>query len=260
MSDARRYGEMVDRYGLSLAHQKCIEWIDDGSRVLELGCATGAVGGVLVADKGCAVVGAEIDSAAAALARDRGVDVRVGSLEDAEFRATIDGPFDAVTATDVLEHLRNPEAVLDEMHRWLKPGGMAVVAVPNVAAWSMRARLLRGDFTYEETGLLDRTHLRFYTWDTFHALVEAHGFRVEDRAINSWEVPGLQGAWEWSHATIRRLEEPEGEGPLSRWGRLFARRNLARFASAHQRWGASLGEHLPNLCANHIALRLRPAR
>ena len=66
----------------------------------------------------------------------------------------------------MLEHLRDPDLVLAEYSQLLRRGGSALIAVPNVATWSMRWRLLRGDFRYQSEGILDGTHLRFFTYRT----------------------------------------------------------------------------------------------
>src|ERR1043165_3400846 len=103
MGDGIRYGEAVERQGLSETHLHVVSWVTPGSRVLELGCATGYVGKLLI-DKGCSVTGAEFDADAAREARANGLTVVEGSLEDPQFRASIRDRFDFVMATDVLEH------------------------------------------------------------------------------------------------------------------------------------------------------------
>ncbi len=89
-------------------------------------------------------------------------------------------PFDAVVCADVLEHLARPEDLLARIHGWLRPGGTLFVSLPNVANVTVRAALLLGRFSYAERGILDRTHLRFYTRRSAEALLTGAGFRVRD--------------------------------------------------------------------------------
>ncbi|MEM9693559.1 MAG: methionine biosynthesis protein MetW [Myxococcota bacterium] len=257
-ADARRYGELVERHGLSLSHRTCLAWVPPESRVLELGCSTGFIGAALIRDKGCTVDGIEVDPAAADIARERGLDVTVGSLESAALLDRVGRDYDIVLATDVLEHLRAPEEILARVPQWLSSAGRFIAAVPNVAVWSMRMRLFRGDFTYEETGLLDRTHLRFYTWHTFQALLEEFGYSVEERVVDTWEIPGLQTAWDGAHARLARLDRDLGRSRVDRAVNRFVRRRLRVFVEGHQRWGARLGRVAPNLAATHMTVRLQP--
>ena len=94
--------------------------------------------------------------------------------------AQVEGAFDLALALDVLEHSADPEGLLADLASRLRPGGTALVSVPNVAHWSMRASLLAGRFDYAERGILDRTHLRFFTRATFLDLLAGVGLRVEE--------------------------------------------------------------------------------
>jgi SAM-dependent methyltransferase len=92
--------------------------------------------------------------------------------------ANVEGPFDVVLAGDVLEHLVDPRRVLADARSLLAPGGYVVASVPNVAHVDVRMALLCGRFAYRETGLLDATHLRFFTHDTLLELFERAGLAV----------------------------------------------------------------------------------
>ncbi|MBV9742465.1 MAG: class I SAM-dependent methyltransferase, partial [Acidobacteriia bacterium] len=91
------------------------------------------------------------------------------------------GPFDFVLMLDVLEHLRRPERILSQAARALKDNGRIVVSVPNVANITVRLMLLFGRFNYKERGILDRTHLRFYTHKTASRLVEDSGYEIVEK-------------------------------------------------------------------------------
>lgn len=90
------------------------------------------------------------------------------------------GPFDTVLCLDSLEHLIAPERTLAEAFAALKPGGQLVASIPNVRHCSVLIPLLfKGRWDYAETGVLDRTHLRFFTRQSASALIEGAGFRIE---------------------------------------------------------------------------------
>jgi glycosyltransferase involved in cell wall biosynthesis len=86
--------------------------------------------------------------------------------------------FDKVLLMDILEHLPNPELLLQHCRKVLKPTGQALISVPNVANISVRLMLLLGRFSYADRGIMDRTHLRFFTRKTAQRLIETNGYRV----------------------------------------------------------------------------------
>lgn len=83
-----------------------------------------------------------------------------------ELPESVDSGFDTILFSHVLEHLRNPDEVVARFAERLNPGGQILIAVPNVASWRTRIRLLGGGFQYEEFGVFDNTHLRFFTYYT----------------------------------------------------------------------------------------------
>jgi 2-polyprenyl-3-methyl-5-hydroxy-6-metoxy-1,4-benzoquinol methylase len=132
------------------------------SSVLNLGVADGSVASVLRA-MGCHVWGVEIDPVAAACAKRICEDVAVEDLNQLDFASRFEGRrFDVVLMLDVLEHLPDPAAVLRHVGSVLAEGGWAVISLPNVAHVSVRLSLLEGRFSYNDMGLLDRTHLGFF--------------------------------------------------------------------------------------------------
>jgi SAM-dependent methyltransferase len=88
------------------------------------------------------------------------------------------GPFDLVVFSHVLEHLLQPEVALSEARRLLSPDGHIIVALPNVLYWRLRIRFLLGEFKYEPTGIMDETHVRFYTFRSGMDLLRSNGFEI----------------------------------------------------------------------------------
>lgn len=128
--------------------------------VLDVGTADGSLTRHM-AQQGHRVVGVELDPAAAALARAYCDEFYCGDIEKLDLPPG--QPFDCIVLADVLEHLRDPDAVLRRLRTRLVPGGCVIVSVPNVAHLAMRLSLLVGRFEYADRGILDRGHLRFFT-------------------------------------------------------------------------------------------------
>ena len=145
-----------------------------GRRLLDLGAAGGHLGRA-VRGRCAYLAGVEPAAALPPDCRDGYDDWR---STDALSAGTWDAPFDVVVCADVLEHLPRPEELLARIRAWLAPGGHLFVSLPNVANVTVRAGLLLGRFPYAEKGILDRTHLRFYTRKSARQLLEEAGFRV----------------------------------------------------------------------------------
>ncbi|MDA8208579.1 MAG: class I SAM-dependent methyltransferase, partial [Actinomycetota bacterium] len=135
-------------------------------RVLELGCGEGRTGAAIKHRQGASVTGVELEPAVACIASDVLDEVQQADLDDFDFPWG-DAYFDCVVAADVLEHLRDPWRVLKQAHRLLSRYGVIVVGVPNAGSVEIISGLIQGRFDYQDAGLLDRTHLRFFTRATF---------------------------------------------------------------------------------------------
>jgi len=150
-------------------------------RVLDLGAATGFLGRSLAA-RGHEVVGVEMDSEAAAAATPAYAAFHV--LDLACLPRLPEAPFDVVVAGDVIEHLDDPDALLERVAAQLAPAGRLLLSVPNVAFIQVRLGLLAGRFTYAPRGILDRTHLRFFTRRSVLDAVRRAGLRpVSTRGV-----------------------------------------------------------------------------
>ena len=165
------------------AHSQIVNLVPPNARVLEIGCASGYLSGYLTRRKGCTVTGVEIDPRAVEIAANYCQRVINGDIEDPATLNQVEGEFDVLLLAAVLEHLKHPERVLTRLRNHLAPGGLAIVSLPNVAHWRIRLQLLRGRFDYQDYGVMDRTHLHFYTVKSGRELIEASGYTVIDLRV-----------------------------------------------------------------------------
>lgn len=147
--------------------------------VLSLGCASGNLEEVLEKYHACKVFG--LDNSANAINETKKL-ITSAAIIDLEMENITDvvcgKKFDIVLLADVLEHLRNPIDILKQCQEILLPEGRIIVSIPNIANWSVRFSLLCGQFEYSDTGILDRTHIKFYTLKTAKELLHKSGFCI----------------------------------------------------------------------------------
>jgi len=147
-------------------------------RVLEVGCGAGVLGERLkLSGKATHVTGVELNPHAAALAESRLDAVRIGDFEAMPLDAW-NRQFDTLIVADVLEHLRDPWAALFRLRDCLKDGGMVVASIPNIAHYKIIKKLLFTAWRYEPGGILDHTHLRFFTRASIEDLFRNAGFEI----------------------------------------------------------------------------------
>jgi 2-polyprenyl-3-methyl-5-hydroxy-6-metoxy-1,4-benzoquinol methylase len=171
-----------EKYRLSLSkystHGVILRSLQKGWKVLDVGCNRGYLG--QAAGEGFDFYGVDADPAAVTVAQTH---YRAAHIVDLNKPSVLpwDIRFDAIIFADVLEHLLNPVATLGEFtKKYLKPDGIVVVSVPNIANWQIRLSLLAGRFEYQEIGILDRTHLHFYTRKTAQELCGEAGLSVRE--------------------------------------------------------------------------------
>jgi len=158
-----------------------VSFYDNEKNVLDIGCGSGSLGGWIKEKNNKAVVyGVDVSPEAAKAARKKLDHFFLCDLNKKPL-PSMDKKFDLIIMGDVLEHLVRPDVLLIDAAKGLKTGGHLIVSVPNIAHYGIRWRLLLGRFNYQDTGILDRTHLRFFTYKTITALFSDLGFTVVER-------------------------------------------------------------------------------
>lgn len=155
---------------------------NDAANVLDVGCGAGGVARLLRARNPCTLVtGITASEAEARAAAPHLAAALVLDLEAPLPQQLLEQRFDVIIFSHVLEHLRRPEQVVARFAELLTPGGVVVIAVPNVAGWRDRVQLTMGRFEYREGGTFDSTHLRFFTFYTAarYLLAAAPQLRVD---------------------------------------------------------------------------------
>ena len=159
---------VTERVYLNQGNQPIIDLLDKGClRILDIGCGAGDNAALIKANyPECDVFGITYSAVEAELAKKHMKDCWVLDIES-ELPAELDmQSFDVLIFSHVLEHLRDPATVLARFISLLRSGGQLLIAVPNILSWRMRLKFLMGHFEYESAGVLDDTHLRFFTYFT----------------------------------------------------------------------------------------------
>jgi len=169
-------------------YQQIAVRIPDSSRVLDVGCGVGILGYYLNG-KQCDVTG---------------WDLKLENTSDYEKYYTSMGErnvekegfgeekYDAVVFSDVLEHLHEAGEMLRQSRENLNAGGRVLISLPNVAYIENRLRLFKGDWNYTDDGILDRTHIRFYTLATARKFITDAGFMIQEMEP---EIPIISSSW-----------------------------------------------------------------
>jgi 2-polyprenyl-3-methyl-5-hydroxy-6-metoxy-1,4-benzoquinol methylase len=186
-----------------------------GLRLLDLGAAGGHLGRAV--RKRCSyLAGVEPDRSLPPTAREGYDDWRP---VEALCAGNWSDPFDVVVCADVLEHLAEPEKLLERIHEWLREGGTLLVSLPNIANISVRLALLFGQFRYTDRGILDRSHLSFYTRASTRELLAGAGFTI--RAIEPTSMPYELGLPGLSHSPLRGMARAFARATARAWPTLF---------------------------------------
>ena len=172
-----KYQFTLDTAEKNDSHMGLASRIKSDQRILELGCSSGYLSAFLKQELACEVVGVDIDADSLQQAAPFCVQAIVADLDSDAWLAEIEGQqFDVVLCADVLEHLKNPVAMLASLKSFLHSESCLLASVPNIAHASIRLELLQGHFDYEPLGLLDDTHLHFYTRDGLISMLMQAGY------------------------------------------------------------------------------------
>jgi glycosyltransferase involved in cell wall biosynthesis len=202
------------------SHGVLLSWLAplESATVLDVGCSDGRFG-ELVRGYGHRVVGVDV-------VKHEGVGERLDGFIEADLNAGLPDEtgvgFDVIVAADVLEHTIDPGALLDDLVGRLAPGGSILVSVPNFAHWYPRARVALGRFDYDERGLLDRGHLRFFTRRSFERLLRAHRLAIVRRAVVGSPTELLGGARSTALDAVARCAGFVDRAATSVWPTMFA--------------------------------------
>jgi methionine biosynthesis protein MetW len=186
------YGGVIDPQDNNDPRAIIVQWVHAHNRVLEIGCGTGTISVYLKKLKRCDVLAVESDATMCAEARAQGIDVLLMNIEEPATQTALAAraPFDAIIFADVLEHLRDPLSILVHAREWLSREGVVLVSIPNVAHWTIRLRLLFGQFEYTDGFLMDRTHLRFFTRASARAMFATAGYAIDAERVRWAPFPG----------------------------------------------------------------------
>ncbi len=183
-------------------------------RVLEIGCGAGILGGTIRQEYGAYVTGIELVPEVAAEARKRIDRVIEGNCEDLDLSSMLgDERFDCLILGDVLEHMREPLAFLKNIRRLLTENASVVASIPNVQNLSIISSLVNGHWEYTDLGILDKTHLRFFTRLEIQKLLTNAGFTITginekyDSTYHKWINSGKPGQFNVGPLSIGPLPE-----------------------------------------------------
>lgn len=151
--------------------------IPENKKVLDVGCNTGNLGSQLIKSKNCVVYGIDYSVNSIKKAKTRLTKAEVFDLET--YKVPFEKEkFDVIIFGDVLEHIRYPEVVLTKFKKLLNKNGLVIASIPNVANINIRWNLFWGNWNYKTWGILDKTHMRFFTKKTIKKLFTNQNYKI----------------------------------------------------------------------------------
>lgn len=169
--------------------QKVLDWAELVTRLLEFGCHTGLLSRALRETKKCSVVGIDINKDALKIAEKYQSETFYFDIENYNqwYKELRNQVFDVITFLHILEHLRNPQEVLQHSLYLLKPNGIVIIGLPNVSNAKERFDMTFGRFEYTDIGVMDRTHMHMFNYKTAIKLIEDAGLVIEEY-FSPWQV------------------------------------------------------------------------
>lgn len=200
MDDVRiKYDYVIDSGNENTTHSKLLGMVGFDKAVLELGCSSGYMSDYMKNALGCRVYGVELDEVAASKAGEFCEKIIRADVETLDFEEAFNGiRFDVVVMADILEHLKDPQALLSNIRRFVRDDGYILISIPNGAHGSISLNALDGTWNYRPMGLMDETHLRFFDKDSFNRILESSGFFISvlDRVIVHPKDTELKTSWD----------------------------------------------------------------
>jgi len=160
----------------------------DAIDVLDVGCANGLFGAMVKKRQSCMVTGVECDIDLLKTAKTRLDNVISGNIEDV-IDSSVLGRYDCIVCGDVLEHLSDPWKVIKGLKGHLKPEGIFIASVPNIANWGIIYEMLKGRWDYVPFTILSGTHLRFFTRDSIKECFQDAGYQIKELYFQSFGIP-----------------------------------------------------------------------
>jgi 2-polyprenyl-3-methyl-5-hydroxy-6-metoxy-1,4-benzoquinol methylase len=175
-----KYNTVINPSVTENSHSQIIRMITKGSKVLDVGCASCVFGEYLCRELDCEVTGIDYDERALDVARSRDCFYQLHKvdLEKANFSIFDSEIFDYIILGDVIEHIASVKDTLFGLVNCLHPNGKLLISLPNISHGSIRLNLLAGRFAYSSEGILDETHLKFYTPETILKFCEENAFEI----------------------------------------------------------------------------------
>ena len=173
------YEQIFKKYGLSPTQQEILNIVGQKKVVLEVGSSTGYMTKAFL-ENGCTVDVVEKNKQVLSKLPKGIRKVLNLSIEEDRIQSLLSKDYDFIIMADVLEHLVKPERALEIVFDIAGDSTKLLLSLPNIASWPMRKQLFfRGDFEYQESGLLDKTHLHFYTVNSLPKLLKECGWKVD---------------------------------------------------------------------------------
>lgn len=167
-----------------------LKWVFPRARVLEFGPAMGYMTKYMKETLDCRVTCIELNADMAKVASQYAEHMIIANLDNDDWSCHLDGIFDFIILGDVLEHLKCPENVVRNSIHYLSPEGFILTSIPNVGHSSIILSLMDGEFEYKDYGLLDSTHIHFFTRTSINRLMNDCGLVCIDENNNVNPLPG----------------------------------------------------------------------
>jgi len=195
---ATSYSEKAHKY-FGWERPEMVRFVPAATHILEVGCGRGGFAATLKAQRQLHITAIEPFEAAVAEAKQH-VDWLIHADVERGMAQLLDGSFDCIIFNDVLEHLVDPWAVLTDARRLLRPSGAVVASIPNMRHMPvLKDLVLKGEWRYRDEGVMDRTHLRFFTKVSIRELFTVSGYTVQQiEGINAIKFP-------WKFRLLNRL-------------------------------------------------------